>query len=91
MELRSVTAIANALNSEGIRYIVVGGLAVNVHGYERFTHDINLVTSLEPDNIRRALHSLIEIGYAPSIPVSPEEFANAENRADWHEKKECCS
>ncbi len=87
MEVRSITAIANALNSEGIRYIVVGGLAVNVHGYERFTHDIDLVIGLEPDNIRRALHALMAIGYTPSIPVSPEEFSKPENRASWHKEK----
>lgn len=87
MELRSVAAIAQALKGENIRYIVVGGLAVNAHGYERFTHDIDLVIGLEPDNIRRAMHALIGIGYRPSIPVSPEDFANAENRLKWHEEK----
>jgi hypothetical protein len=87
MELRSVAAIAQALKAENIRYIVVGGLAVNAHGYERFTHDIDLVIGLEPDNIQRALHALIGMGYRPSIPVSPEDFANAENRMKWHEEK----
>ena len=40
MELSSVEAIAIALKAADIRYIVVGGLAVNAHGYERFTNDI---------------------------------------------------
>ncbi|MBC8128450.1 MAG: nucleotidyltransferase family protein, partial [Gloeobacteraceae cyanobacterium ES-bin-144] len=87
MEVRSVIAIANALKAAEIRYIVVGGLAVNAHGYERFTNDIDLVISLEPENIRRALHALIAIGYQPSIPITPEDFANAANRTMWHEEK----
>ncbi len=87
MELRSVEAIAIALKAADIRYIVVGGLAVNAHGYERFTNDIDLVISLEPDNIRRALYALIAIGYQPAIPITPEDFADAGNRAAWHEEK----
>ena len=87
MELRSVEAIAVALKLADIRYIVVGGLAVNAHGYERFTNDIDLVISLESDNIRRALYALIAIGYQPAIPITPEDFANANNLATWHEEK----
>jgi hypothetical protein len=48
MEVRSVEAIARALNDAEIQYIVVGGLAVNAHGYERFTRDIDLgVTNID--------------------------------------------
>ena len=35
MEARSIEAIVRALNEAGIRYLVVGGLAVNAHGYAR--------------------------------------------------------
>ena len=35
MEARSFEAIVRALNEAGIRYLVVGGLAVNAHGYAR--------------------------------------------------------
>ena len=48
MEIRSVEAIARALNDSMVHYLVVGGLAVNVHGYERFTADIDLVIGLGP-------------------------------------------
>ena len=41
-----------------VRYLVAGGLAVNVHGYLRFTKDVDLVVQLESDNIRRALAAL---------------------------------
>ena len=87
MEIRSVAAIAKALNQANICYIVVGGLAVNVHGYERFTNDLDLVISLEPENISQGLHTLIAIGYKPAIPITPEDFANPENRTHWHEEK----
>lgn len=62
MELAGATAVFEALNRAGIDYLVVGGLAVNAHGYVRMTMDIDLVVSLEPGNITRALYALAEIG-----------------------------
>src|SRR5687768_16540787 len=32
--------IFEAMNKAGIRYLVVGGVAVNLHGYSRFTGDL---------------------------------------------------
>jgi hypothetical protein len=87
MELRSVDAIARTLNAADVRYIVVGGLAVNAHGYERFTNYIDLVISLEPDNVCRALHALSAIGYRPAVPITPEQFADADNRACCRDEK----
>jgi len=51
MKVSSFEAIAAALNSAGVRYIVAGGLAVNAHGYVRLTHDVDLVVRLDPENI----------------------------------------
>ena len=87
MELRSIEAIVRALNAEGVQYVVVGGLAVNAHGYERFTRDVDLVIGLEPENILRGLRAVLGIGYAPSIPVTPEEFADAATREMWRREK----
>ena len=87
MEVRSIEAVIGALNGDGIRYLVVGGLAVNAHGYERLTRDLDLVIGLERDNVLRGLRSLLAIGYSPSIPVTPEEFAEASIRETWRREK----
>ena len=57
MEVRSVEAIVKALNDAKVQYLIVGGLAVNAHGYERFTNDVDLVIGLERDNISRGLRA----------------------------------
>ncbi len=88
MEVRSIEALVQALNSADVRYLIVGGLAVNAHGYERLTRDVDLVIGLEPDNIVRGLRALLNIGYCLSIPVTPEEFADAETREMWRREKE---
>lgn len=38
----------SALNATGVRYLVVGGVAVVLHGHLRTTADLDLVVSLEP-------------------------------------------
>lgn len=87
MEVRSVEAIFTALNTAQVRYLVVGGLAVNAHGYLRVTRDVDLVIELEPANIIRGLEALLAIGYAMSIPVTPAQFADAALRERWRAEK----
>lgn len=87
MEVRSIETIIRVLNDEGVRYIVVGGLAVNAHGYERLTRDLDLVIGLQPDNVLRGLRALLATGYSPSIPVTPEEFADPTIREIWRREK----
>jgi hypothetical protein len=55
MEVRSVEGIVGALNEASVQYLIVGGLAVNAHGYERLTQDVDLVIRLTPDNVVRGL------------------------------------
>lgn len=87
MELRSVEAVVAALNAAEVRYLIVGGLAVNAHGYLRATRDLDLVIQLESDNLRRGLECLFEIGYRLAIPVSVEDFADAAKREAWRVEK----
>ena len=58
MEVHSIETIVKALNDAKVKYLIVGGLAVNAHGYERLTVDVDLVIGLQPENIKHALHAL---------------------------------
>ena len=83
MKLDSVEQIFQALNSAGVRYLVAGGLAVNAHGYLRFTKDVDFVLQLAPDNIQRAFTALGNLGYRPNVPVTGEQFADPVQRESW--------
>jgi hypothetical protein len=87
MKLEAFEAVAKVLNEAGVRYLVAGGLAVNVHGYVRFTADIDLVIALDTDNINSAFAALARIGYRPTVPVTASQFADATQRERWIEEK----
>jgi len=87
MEVRSVEAVVRALNEAGVRYLIVGGVAVNVHGYVRLTMDLDLVIQLRPENIVTAWEAMEKIGYRARIPVSAKEFADEKKRELWRREK----
>ncbi|MES2474534.1 MAG: nucleotidyl transferase AbiEii/AbiGii toxin family protein [Verrucomicrobiota bacterium] len=87
MEVRSFEAIINALNGAGARYIIVGGIAVNAHGFVRMTRDVDIVLELKRDNILTGINALFEIGYQMAIPVSVDEFADPQTRERWRDEK----
>lgn len=87
MEVRSVEAIVRALNDAQVRYLIVGGLAVNAHGFVRLTRDVDIVLALEAENAARGLNTLLGIGYHLGMPARPEEFADAKTRENWRTTK----
>ena len=88
MKLASVAVVLEALNREKVRVLVVGGLAVNAHGYLRFTKDADLAIELVPENIERAFRALASIGYHPRVPVTAAQFADPAVRASWIRDKD---
>lgn len=87
MKLASFEAIASVLNRADVRYLVAGGLAVNAHGYLRFTADVDIVLALDQNNIINAIEALATIGYRPSVPVRALDFADTRMRGQWIDEK----
>src|SRR5450432_1163662 len=83
MKLASVAMIVRALNEAGDRALIVGGLAVNAHGYLRFTSDADLAVELAPENIHRTFDALARLGYPPRVPITAAQFADPALRASW--------
>jgi len=87
MKLSSVAAILRALNAAQVRALVVGGLAVNAHGYIRFTKDADFAVELVADNIVRTFAALAELGYHPRVPITATQFADPAMRERWIREK----
>lgn len=51
------------LNSNDVRYLLVGGHAVNYHGYPRATADLDVWVAVDPDNSRKLEKTLQDFGF----------------------------
>lgn len=71
------------LNEANVRYIVVGGLAVVLHGHTRLTVDVDLVVDLDAQASARAIQALMDLGLQPRVPVNAVEFTDPEKRKYW--------
>jgi hypothetical protein len=60
-----------------VRYCIVGGLAVNLHGIPRTTYDVDVVVARDVDDLGRAEKVLRSLGLLPRIPVILASFADA--------------
>jgi hypothetical protein len=87
MQVESFRSICVAFNEANVRFMVAGGLAVNVYGFLRFTKNADLCIDLLPENIIGLYLALESLGYRPTIPISKEQFADASNRALWIAEK----
>jgi len=82
-----IERVLSALNQVEVRYLVVGGVAVVLHGFLRTTKDLDLVIQLEGDNLQRGLQALKDLGFQPVVPVPLEAFADPVIRESWIREK----
>lgn len=75
--------IFEALERGDVRYVTVGGVAVVLQGYARLTADVDLVVDLSPEEARRAIEALTNIGLRPAAPVDALDFADPVKREEW--------
>src|SRR5215475_11973550 len=67
---KSLRRITQRLNEMGIPYAIVGGMAVFIHGYRRFTEDVDLLVT--KDAIQE-IHTRLEgLGYLPPFTGSKQ-------------------
>lgn len=75
------------LQDKQINYLVVGGIAVALHGVPRFTADADFILELIPENIEKFLSAIKELGYIPKAPVNPSDFSDPQKRSLWIKEK----
>ena len=80
-------ALLAYLEERGVRFVVVGGIAVVIHGFARLTADIDLVIDLETANVLRCVDALTARGLRPMLPVPATDFADEAIRNDWMEHR----
>ncbi|MCO6429389.1 MAG: nucleotidyl transferase AbiEii/AbiGii toxin family protein [Deltaproteobacteria bacterium] len=79
--------ILKAFADESLRYAIIGGIAVNLHGYNRLTGDLDIVMPLDNGNISKFVKICRSLGLVPRLPVKLEDFALEERRNSWISEK----
>jgi len=75
------------LETGRLRYVVVGGLALVLHGVDRLTADIDLAVDLAPEAAASMITTLLAAGYRPVAPVDARLFADPATRAAWRRER----
>jgi len=76
-------SVLRELQERNVRYVLVGGLAVLLHGIDRLTADIDLVVDLEPAQASKAVEALLALGFKANAPVDARAFADPAVRKRW--------
>jgi len=76
-----------ALAEHKVRYVVVGGLALNLHGVERATMDIDLAVALDAANLEAALDVAEQLQLVPVAPVALRDAGNPATLEKWRTEK----
>ncbi len=61
------------LNEHKVRYLVIGGYAVALHGHPRYTKDLDIWVEMEPNNAKRLMDALTEFGFG-AVGLTQEDF-----------------
>lgn len=82
-----IAELLQSLSDEQVQYVLVGGLAVQLHGFLRSTFDIDLVLAMNDANLVRFIAVAKRYGLVPVIPVPIDSLRNAGQIEQWHREK----
>lgn len=83
--------LVKALKNDKINYMIVGGYAVNFHGYSRNTVDIDLVIKFTLSNLKKIEILLEKMGMVSRLPIDAvsvfkfrDEYIKNRNLIAWN-------
>ncbi|OGJ66013.1 hypothetical protein A3A67_02995 [Candidatus Peribacteria bacterium RIFCSPLOWO2_01_FULL_51_18] len=68
--------VFQALKDAEVRYLIVGGVAMNLLGCPRFTNDIDILLALDNKNLQAMKKAMKALGYDQRIPLSLDELGD---------------
>ncbi len=61
-----------------VKFIIVGGVAVALNGFERTTEDVHILIEASPANVARLLDELANFGEGFTRELTPADFSDSE-------------
>ena len=77
----------SAFSRHQVDYVLIGGLAVSLHGIERATMDIDVTVAMTTDNLSALVAMARELGMTPVLPVDLDTLTDLEQLATWHRER----
>ena len=77
----------SALHRHHVEYVLIGGLAVALHGIERTTMDIDLCVVVSPGNLSHLVAAAQELKLTPTLPVPLLSLTQIDLLKDWHTQR----
>ena len=71
------------LDEKRVRYVLVGGLAINLHGVPRLTSSVDLLLAPDTDNMRALLAIADTLVLQVGAPGATEDMSEAGGRRSW--------
>ena len=87
IRIMKIAELLQSLADTRVDYVLVGGMAVQLHGFLRATVDIDLVLAMNDANLDRFIEVAKQFGLQPVIPVPIDALKNAQQIARWHREK----
>ncbi|NOT82346.1 MAG: hypothetical protein HOP01_06470 [Gallionella sp.] len=83
----SMFNLINMLAEAKVEFVLVGGLAVALHGYQRVTMDVDVVLAMDADNLHKFLSVAKASDLRPTMPVDLDALANPKLIEQWYQEK----
>ena len=77
----------DTLNQHKVKYLVCGGLAVNLHGVRRTTADVDIILDLNVENIKNFESAIKKYNYSPIIPIPLNSLIDKNERLKLKKEK----
>ena len=72
----TLRALVERMNQEGLDYALIGAMALVVHGYRRFTEDVDIL--LTPETLHVFRKKLLGLGYLPAFSGAAKTFRDTQ-------------
>lgn len=80
-------SLFKGLYEQKVKYLICGGLAVNIYGIPRMTADIDLLVAFEKKNIQKFEQVIEELEFASVVPIKLNTLLDESERANMIEEK----
>ncbi|MFC1479920.1 nucleotidyltransferase domain-containing protein [Candidatus Omnitrophota bacterium] len=79
--------ILKEFQKQKIKYVLVGGIALNLLGGFRNTLDMDILVEMSDKNLHKIVVALKKFGYSVKQPVDPMGIADKKTREEWINNK----